>query len=177
LRGMRSLPFWEWPTILILQSGFAIACSIVANLIERDFFGLVTGIVIAPLSSLLMVGVGAGFFYYLILFVFKREVQYRQVYLNVLFSSIPIMLVSTVAFLLPPLIPIGGAATLGLLYLGLVDNFQLPRRPMRNIFFALLAIHILYWGFQQVQFGGHHKSIHQRATPESLDILEKELGK
>src|SRR5665213_3977944 len=85
VQGMRNLPHWEWPTILILQGAFAMICSVIANFIERDFFGLITGVVVAPLANYIIAGIAAGFFHYLFLFVYKREISYRQIYLNVIF--------------------------------------------------------------------------------------------
>ena len=176
VQGMRQLPHWEWPTILVLQGALAIACSVIANLIERDFFWMITGIVVAPVMNYLMVAIASGFFYYLFALVFKRDVAFREVYLHVLFASIPLCIVSTIAFLLPPLILVGMAATLMLLFVGFVDNYQIPARPLRNVLVAILAVHVVYWGFQQFKSTSKHKSMRQRATPESLDILEKELS-
>lgn len=176
VKGMRELPHWEWPTILVLQAILAAACSIIANFIERDFFGLFTGIIVAPVINYLMVVIASGFFYYLFLLGFKREIPFRQIYLHVLFASIPLAIVSTIAFLLPPLMLVGMAAALMLLFVGFVDNFQIPSRPLRKILIAILSVHVLYWGFMQLQSSSKHKTLRQRATPESLDILEKELN-
>lgn len=175
VQGMRTLPDWEWPTILVLQGAMAISCSLIANLIERDFFGMVTSVVIGPIMNYLMAAITSGFFYYLFMLGFKRELPYRQIYIHVLFASIPLAAVSTIAFLLPPLILVGTAASLMLLFVGFVDNYQIPARPLRNILAAIFAIHVLYWGFLQINSTSKHKSMRQRATPESLDILEKEL--
>lgn len=176
VKGMRELPHWEWPTILVLQAILAASCSVIANIIERDFLGMVTGIVIAPISHYLLSVIITGFFYYVFMLVFKREIPFRQLYLNVLFAGIPIAIVSTIAFLLPPLILVGVAAALMLLFVGFTDNFQIPAIPLRKIMIAILAVFVLYWGFTQLQRTKKHKSMRERATPESLDILEKELN-
>src|SRR5258708_24996362 len=121
---MRNLPHWEWPTILILQGAFAAACSIIANMIERDYFGLVTGIIVAPLPSVIMAGIATGFFHYYFLFFAKRELSFRAIYLNILFASIPLWLVSMVVYLVPPIILVGLLASLILAYVGFVDTFS-----------------------------------------------------
>jgi hypothetical protein len=173
---MRQLPQWEWPTILILQAAFAIACSVITNLIEHDLLGLIIGILAAPLTAYLLSLTATGFFFYLFMFAFKRDLKFRQIYIHVLFASIPVQIVATVAHLLPPLLLIASAAALMLLFVGFVENFNLPRRPLRNVLLGLFAIHVLYWGFLQVRYSSKHKILHQNATPESLDILEKELN-
>jgi hypothetical protein len=175
VQGMRTLPQWEWPTILVLQACFALTCSVLANLMERDFLGMITGIVIGPVINVIMVGVVSGIFYYIFLFFFNRQVPYRQVYIHVLYSSIPVLIVSTVVFLVPPLVLVGSAAALLLLFVGFSDNFLIPKRPLRNLLIGIFAVHVVYWGFQQVQISSKHKTLRLKATPESLDILEKEL--
>lgn len=176
VQGMRALPHWEWPTILLLQTALAASCSILANLIERDFFGVIIGLFLAPLTNILMVAIGAGFFYYVFMFLFHRTAAFRQIYIHVLFASIPMVLLSTVAFYLPPLVLLGSVATLLLLFVGFVDAFQIPMKPLRNLLMGLMAIHVIYWGISQVHTVKKHKALHEKATPESLDILEKELN-
>ena len=175
IQGMRHLPPWQWPTILILQGGFALVCSVIANLIVRDFFALLTGIVVVPIMNYMMVAVVSGFFYYFAKFRFHREVPFRAVYLNVLFASIPLVILTTVTSLVPPLVLVGCAAGLLLLFVGFVDNFQFPARPLRNLFLVIMTVYAAYWGFQQVSMSSKHKTLQKRASPESLDILEKEM--
>jgi hypothetical protein len=175
IAGMRQLPHWEWPTILILQAIFAALCSTIANLISRDLFGLLTGFIVVPIMNYALIGIVAGAFYYIFKLYFHREIAYRQVYLNVLFAAIPTVIMTTVTPLVPPLILVGSAASLLLLFVGCVDNFHLAAKPLRNIFFAIFAAHVLCWGYQQVQATSRHHSLQQRASPESLDILEREM--
>jgi len=103
VQGMRTLPSWEWPEILILQAAFAAGCSFLANLLQRDILGIFTGIIIAPLTLALLSAIMTGIFYYVFKFYFEREVPYRQIYIHVLFASIPIVIVSIAAFLVPPI--------------------------------------------------------------------------
>ena len=175
VQGMRALPHWEWPTLLILQGAFAAACAVLGNLLERDWLGVVVGLVLAPLLNILITGIAAGFFYYLFIFAFRRDVPYRQIYLQVAFASIPMVILNMVAFLLPPLVLLGSATTLILLYVGFIAGFHIPAKPIRNLFIGIFLLQALYWCFQQVQTSTHHKSLRQRATPETLDILEREL--
>src|SRR6185312_15116339 len=76
VQGMRTLPHWEWPETLILQALFAAACALIGSAIERDLLGMVTGVVLAPIAYMLMITIGAGFFYYIFKFSFQREIPY-----------------------------------------------------------------------------------------------------
>ncbi len=176
VQGMRMLPEWDWPTMLILQGAFAAACAVIANLVERNFLGMITGIVIAPIVNYLFVAIGAGFFFYVFMFYFKREIPYRQVYLHVLFAALPIQIVTVVAAFLPPIFLIGAAATLFLLFVAFVEVFQMDRRKVRNLLGAMMIIYTVFWAAQLVRTSSKHQSLRMKATPESLDILEKELG-
>ncbi|NJM10453.1 MAG: hypothetical protein HC883_06295, partial [Bdellovibrionaceae bacterium] len=60
VQGMRTLPDWDWPTMLLLQGAFAAACAVIANVLDRDIVGIVTGLVIAPISSIVVVAVITG---------------------------------------------------------------------------------------------------------------------
>jgi hypothetical protein len=176
VQGMRALPHWEWPETLILQALFAAACSVVGNILERDLIGIFTGLFIAPIASILMVTIGAGFFYYVFQFFFQREVPFRQVYQHVLFASIPTLIVGIVAFMLPPVLLVGAAATAMLLYVGFVSNFMLPPLKVRNLLAGIFAVYAVFWIVTLINSSHRHKSMRQKATPESLDILEKELN-
>ena len=176
VEGMRTLPDWEWPETLILQAIFAAGIAFLSNLLDRDILGAITGLIIAPISFIALTGVGSGFFFYLFKFYFHRDVEFRKLYIHVLFAAIPIMLVSIVAFMLPPVLLIGACATALLLYVGFVSNFQLPQRKLRNVLIGLFAAYAIFWGLTLIGNNSRHKSMRMKATPESLDILEKELN-
>jgi len=175
VQGMRNLPNWDWAEILILQAAFVAACSIVTNLIQRDILGLITGIVIAPVTAIVVAMILTALFYYMFQFALHRELPFRKIYMHVLFASIPTAAVSVVAFLIPPIMLVGVLASMLLLFVGFVSNFQLPARPVRNILGGLLALYALYWLVVLLNTTSKHKSMRLRATPESLDILEQEL--
>ncbi len=172
---MRNLPDWEWPEILILQALFAAATSVIANIIARDIFGVIFGIVIAPITLLLISVIASGFFFYVFKFAFDRNLDFRKIYVHILFASIPTMIVSTVAAIIPPIMLVGALASALLLFTGFVSNFQIPQKKLRNLLLGMLAIYALYWCFLLFNGTAKHKSLRQKATPESLDILEREL--
>ncbi len=176
VQGMRNLPHWDWPTMLILQGILAAVTTVLAQVIGRDYIGAVVGIVIAPITSYLILFIGSGFFYYLFMFFFQREIPYRQIYTHLLFASVPAALVSILTSFVPPVILLGLIATCLLLYVGFVDNFHLDRRKVRNVLIGLMIGYIVFWIFQIIRMTSRHDSMRLKATPESLDILEKELN-
>ena len=173
---MRALPDWDWPTMLVLQGAFAAACGVLANLLERHILGLITGIGIAPLSVLFMTAVGAGIFHYTFMFFFKREVPYRQIYLHMIFASIPFLILNIAISFVPPIPILGAAAMFMLLFVGFVSNFNLERVRIRNVLAGLLAVYVAYWVVLLVRTTSTQQNRRIKATPESMDILEKELN-
>lgn len=176
IQGMRAMPAWDWPTIVILQGTFAAACAILTNIVARNLLGVITAVVVGPLTQILLVSIAAGFFYYLFMLYFKREIPYRQVYLTVVFAAIPAAIVNIVSPVLPPATLVGAAASLSLLYVGFVDNFFMDRVRIRNILGALMAAYLMFWAVQMVGRNTRQERHREKATPESLDILEKELN-
>jgi hypothetical protein len=173
---MRNLPPWEWPEMLILQAIFAAACAVLTSAVARNFLGVITGIVVGPVTQLLIVSISAGFFFYLFMFYFHREVPYRQIYIHLMFAAIPAMLCNILAPVIPPATLIGIVGTAMLLFVGFVSNFHLDRMKVRNILGGLVLIYIVCWAVQMVTFSNKHERLREKATPESLDILEKELN-
>jgi hypothetical protein len=176
VQGMRHLPDWQWPEMLILQAAFAAICAVLTNAVGRHWLLMLTGLIIGPLTQLLVVSISAGFFYYIFLFFFKREIPYRAIYLHLIFAAVPALILNILSPMLPPVLLIGASASLLLLFVGFVDNFHLDPARLRKLLGGLLAIYATMWIIQMIGSTSRHHRLRERATPESLDILEKELN-
>lgn len=176
VQGMRTLPDWEWPEMLILEAAFAASCALISNLIERNIIWMITGIVIAPIATILVIGIGAGFFYYTFKFFFQREIPFRQIFQTLVFASIPLMLTGIVSPIIPPIVLLGCGAMMMLLYIGFTDNFHLERPRIKKLLIGLTLLYVAFWAFALVRTTSRHERMRMKATPESLDILEKELN-
>lgn len=176
VQGMRTLPDWDWPEMLILEGAFAAACAFIGNLIARNIIGMITGIVIAPLAALIALGIGAGFFYYTFKFFFQRDIPYRQIYQTLVFASIPLIIVGIISPLMPPIVLLGCAAMMMLLYVGFTDNFHLERPRIKKLLIGLALLYAVSWAVALLRTTSRHERMRLKATPESLDILEKELN-
>jgi hypothetical protein len=176
VQGMRMLPDWDWPEMLILEAAFSAACAFIGNLIARNLLGMITGIVIAPLATLIALGIGAGFFYYTFKFFFQRDIPYRQIYQTLVFASIPLILVGIISLLIPPIVLLGCVGMMLLLYIGFTDNFHLERPRIKKLLIGLTLLYAVSWAVALVRTTSRHERMRLKATPESLDILEKELN-
>ncbi len=88
--------------------------------------------VACSIAGLVVTGVGALFFYYTFFFFFSREIPIRQLYLNLIFAAIPVQIAAMAAPIVPPVILIGMAATLYLLFIGFTENFHVERPKLKN---------------------------------------------
>src|SRR5438105_149946 len=88
--GMRHLPDWDWPVLLILQGGMAAISGFVKDIVGRHYIGAIVSIFIFPLVALVTSAVVTGFFFYTFMFFFQRHVDFRRVFTHVLFASIPV---------------------------------------------------------------------------------------
>ncbi len=176
VQTMRQLPDWDWPTILILQGALAASCAFLSNLIEKDWTGMITGPILMPIFNYLMLTISSGFFFYTFMFLFKRDIPFRQIYIHVLFASIPSTIVSMIAGFVPPIVLIGASASLMLLYVSCVDQFGLDRDKVKKLLLTLLVIYTVFWALQVARISSRKEHLRQKATPESLDILENEMN-
>lgn len=176
IEGMKTLPHWEWAETLILHAGFAAICGVLKSLVERNFLGVIFSVVLAPISAILSTMIFAGLFYYIFYFFFQRQLPFLRVYMVVLFASIPVLIVNTITSFLPPISLLGVVASSILLYVGLIEEFKLPREKVKKLIGAMLLIYIIIWVVQLIDTSTRHQIFRMKATPESLDILEKELN-
>ena len=176
VQGMRTLPDWDWPTLLILPPAFALACGTVKNLIERDVLGLFTDILISPLAAVVVTGIVTGWFYYGFKFFFHREVAFRSIYTHIVFAAIPAQVTNIGTKFFPPINFLGLAMSIYLLHIGFVHNFTLDARKLKKLFIGLFTVFVLWWAVQLYKVNYHRDSLRIKATPESLDILERELS-
>ncbi len=175
IEGMRQLPDWDWPTLLTLQGAFAAGCGLLGGIVERHALTAIVSFFILPIVANAVNFILSGFFFYIFMFSFRQHIDYRRIYTHLLFASIPILLVS----ILSPLIPMVGLIGLGaaslLLIVGFSVNFGMPVKKVRNLIFGLFLAYAALLIVQMITWRGGKENLRIRATPESLDILEKEL--
>ena len=176
VRGMRALPDWDWPTILILQAALAATTGSLSSLIARNWTLMVTSLVVAPVTYVVVNAAVAGVFYGLSKVMFKRDVPFRQIYLSSVLASAPGHLILVLSALFPPLMLVGAVAWAILIYQAFTVKFHLPRAGVRNLLALFLVIYAGLTVRQFLNTKSHRVYLKERASPESLDILEHEIN-
>ncbi len=175
VQGMRQLPAWEWPELIILQCGFALGCATLKNIVDRDIIGLFVDLVVAPVSAVVVIGTISLVFYYGFKHLHNREVGLLPLYTNMVFAAIPFQVTNILSKYVPPINLIGLAAALMLLHVGLVSNFQVQPRRLKNWFIAIFSVFLLSWVVQLVSTHYKRDSMKAKFSPEDIKILEQEM--
>lgn len=150
LFAIKNVPNWDWLTILITQLALSLLIGIISDLFSQTELIIFKGVFIFPLSSFLTTFLGTGFFYFLFLVFFNLEANFLKLYTIVFLSHVPFLILRIVKVWIAPIELIGFAATTALLTVGFVENFQLPKKKMIQIFGALYAVYFSMWVFQQI---------------------------
>ena len=169
-------PHWDWPQILVFQVIVSMICGVLSNLLASRFLALFFAIVMAPLISIFTVLIITGFLFYTALFIWERELSFQKLYQTVLLCALPMIFVQIVSGVFPPINMLGLLFSGYLLYFGLIEPFQLPRKPVRNLLCFMGAACLAFWIVQWIEYHHNSMELRHKATPKSLDLLEEELN-
>lgn len=173
--GMKNLPQWDWSTLLILQAILAAICGTLSGIISQSLLNFLLGPILFPLSTLIMIAIFSGIFYYSFLFFLNRTIHFKDIYLHLVFANIPLTLLMIIEPLVPPVALVGVAVSSILLTVGFIENFKLPRKPILRLMAALFIIYLFMWILGSIQSYRSQSELRDRSMPESLDILEREF--
>lgn len=176
VNGMKKVPDWDPTTAAIIAGGFGAASGVIGSIFSRSLFGFLMSFLIVPISSLLAVGLCAGFFYYIFLFLFKTSVRYTDLYIISTLAAVPTYLSLTVSPQLPPMTLVGVALTLYLFYVAFRETFRISSQHLGRLMVGLFIFYSACWAMNSLNLERGRQSLKRMATPESLDILEKEMN-
>jgi hypothetical protein len=173
--GIRNIPEWDWPTIIVIQGSLSSLCGMLSGFVAQSVSGVFLGLIFFPISSIACHFIISGFFYYTFLFFYQAEVQFRKLYVLTVLANLPFIVMIILSPLLKPIGLIGLAVTGILLLIGFVEHFRLPRRSLSRFLITLYCGYVVLWIFSSLSLTKKEDAFRKMATPESLDILEKEF--
>lgn len=175
VQTMRTLPDWDWIQLGAFHGAIAATCGVIAGLVTLRFAKIFSGLILFPISTSILVMIVSGFFYYTFLFVFNRELSFRRVVTVVVFANIPNLVLSIAVGYLPPLSILAVGVSSALLIVGLVEVSNVSRKSIMKLVGLLFGLYCVFWIYGVISSSQEKSSIKDMATPESLDILEKEM--
>lgn len=174
--GMKNLPPWQPQETLFLHGLTAAVSGVLGGLLSIKFLSIILGLLFMPITVIAASLVFSGFFYYLILFFFKKQPDFFTVYKIHFLASLPVLAASTVAHWIPPVSLVALIAAFFLIFVGLSENFQLERRSLAKVLGGVFLVYILMWVWGLKSVVNSREAYRHHASPESLDLLEKELN-
>lgn len=148
---MRSLPEWDWKTLITLQLCISFVSGVLSSLINLNIWGILHGIIIIPPVSLLTAGVTSLFLYYSFLFLTQQNLPHKDLFTLVIFSNIPFFIFHTFSPIFPPITIIGFLFSAMLLIIGLVERFHLSRPMVIKIVGSIWLIYLIIWALGQIE--------------------------
>lgn len=174
--GMKNLPSLTWGELFIFITGLSALSGALQGLISRNILSIIAGILFFPIGVLLSLTIATAFFYYVFLFVFERQLDLKQLATHLVFAAIPMLILSVISSILPAVQVVGMLAAVFLLLVGFHENFGLPRKKMAKLLGVMFFVYLIYWIYGAISSHQVRNDLRYQTSPESLDILEKELG-
>lgn len=145
MRQIAYLPEWPWRTLIWVQIVLSMISGVLASLTRPNFFGLLFGIIVMPIMSMLMVSLLTAFLYYYFQVFEKRAVSAAKLFTLSFFASIPFFIFQIASAIIPPITLIGFAFSAMLLAVGLSENFKIEKRHAVRLSLVLFGVVLLVW--------------------------------
>lgn len=172
---MKLLPEWQWPTLFFVQTTVAAIAGLLTGIVSASFTKILIGVILYPISNGILLTLTSGFFYYFFLLFLKEQKKLKRIFTCCFFASIPLLALNIAAQKIAPLYILGLFVSSLLLIVGFVENLRLPKNIIKKIVFSLFAINTVFWIAQQINYAHKKETQRFKTTPESLDILEREI--
>jgi hypothetical protein len=176
INGMKRVPSWDWPTVLILEILITAATSVLGGILAHHWLAILGGVIFGPIMGLVISFILSGVLYYACLFILRTELEYRKIFTVVVLAKVPSQILSILSPIAKPITLFCLVVTALLLIVGLVENFMLDKKKVTQIVGFIAGFVILAWIYSTVLEATNSHIKVQDYTPESLDQIHKELG-
>lgn len=146
LKRIRAVPPFEWSQIVVLQLIAAAISGGLAGVTAQFFINVFLGIFIFPIVVVITTMIAVVFFYYFYLLLIGRRLDYRKLYVLLVFASLPMLVFHIISPLLPFIDIAGYLVTAILTLVGLTENFGVPKAITLRLVLVIFGLLILQWG-------------------------------
>lgn len=145
IQGIQTIPQWDWLHLLFHILAFTALTGVISGIVQTSVLGLLHGLVIIPIITLILTVVGSLFFYFFFQVFAERTFSLRRIMTIIFFANIPFFIFQTVAEYFPPISLIGLAFTGFILVTGFTVQFGLDRRFVIRIVSLVYAMFFIVW--------------------------------
>ncbi len=149
--AMKQMPEWDWKTLIVLQLLTSLISSLLASLLNLNFWKILQGILIIPPVSLMTAGVTSLFLYYAFLFLTQQNLPAKDLFTLVILSNIPFFIFHTFSPFFPIVTVLGFLFSALLLGIGLIERFGLPRSLVIKVVGSIWIIYFVVWIMGQIE--------------------------
>jgi hypothetical protein len=171
---LRSPLYLSWPSILSLLAASAMLSGAVVGLLNHSFLDFATGLLLFPVTCVVITAVFTFFIYYYFSFFHSTFLEFRRLYSVVVLAVIPYFVFHSVSGYLSAIDLVGFAIAALLLIVGLVEQFSLDRRTCVRLVGALGLGFFIMWSVSQYRMVKREEA-ERSAQPRSLDELQREV--
>ena len=175
ISAIQAIPHLEKSFVVFLIGLFYAISGGLRGVLSGSFGSLLAGLIFFPIGGIISATIISGFFYYTFLYFYKVKVSPWKILEIFLFAGIPFLALHILSLYVSVIDVIGAAVTALLLIVGFSENLNLDRKKITKLILGVFCIYFLFWTINRIQFSSKHKIYNKNITPESLDILEKEL--
>ncbi len=172
VQQIRTLPTIEWKTLIIFQFCLSLTSVILSNLLA-PFAISILNVIVSLAAAVVATALVSLFFYYFFQVLYNRTLNFIRVFTLVLFAHIPFAIFHLAAYFFPPSDLIGIALSAILMIIGLVENFEIPKKVAIRLMIGVYSLFLIYW-ITQLILRPYGNLI---TEPQDLDLLEKEIHK
>lgn len=172
VQQIRTLPTIDWKTLIIFQFCLSLTSVILSNLLA-PFAISILNVLVSLAAAVVATALVSLFFYYFFQILYNRTLDFIRVFTLVLFAHIPFAIFHLAAYFFPPADLIGIGLSAVLMIIGLVENFEIPKKVAIRLMIGVYSIFLIYW-ITQLILSPYGNLI---TEPQDLDLLEKEIHK
>lgn len=171
LQEIQKLPDIKWKTLLIFQFCLSSTSVVTSNLLA-PFAISIAHAIISLVASWVATSLASLFFYYFFLLLYDRKLEFIKIFSLILFGHIPFAIFHLAAYFFPPADLIGLFISALLMIVGLVENFQIPKKLAIRLMVLCYSFFLVYWIYQLLTI--HELS--RQSLPQDLDKIEREIN-
>jgi hypothetical protein len=170
VESIKQIPSIKFSSLLIFQF-FLCAFSVVLSNLLAPYAINIGQVIITIVASFIGLSLTSLFFYYFFLILFGRELSFRSLFTLVLFAHIPFALFHLLYYYFPVADLMGMGFSAILMIVGLVENYNIPRKAATRLLSSLYAMFFLFWIFKTISV----YNVSEHSKPQNLDAIEREV--